>query len=159
MNSGGVALGANHLPGTASLIAQLDKRVMVVLRDGRHLIGTLRSIDNFSNFVLEDTCQRIIVNKNFGDIPLGLYLLRGDNVVLLGEVDDESEARCDLKRLSQEDILAAKQAAIETEEKNSGTSTAKCRIAHGARLLFVSSMKYFLREIQIDALKTRKISK
>ena len=27
------------LPGSASLIEQLDHRVMIVLRDGRHLIG------------------------------------------------------------------------------------------------------------------------
>jgi len=84
---------------------------MVVLRDGRHLVGTLRSIDNFSNFVLEDTIQRIIVGGKYGDIPLGLYVLRGDSVVLLGEVDEESEARCPLEKVSQEEILRAKQDA------------------------------------------------
>jgi hypothetical protein len=28
-----------YLPGSASLVEELDKEVMVVLRDGRHLIG------------------------------------------------------------------------------------------------------------------------
>lgn len=31
---------------------QLDKRLLVVLRDGRHLVGVMRSFDQFSNMVL-----------------------------------------------------------------------------------------------------------
>ena len=27
------------LPGSASLVEQLDRRIMIVLRDGRHLVG------------------------------------------------------------------------------------------------------------------------
>lgn len=36
-----------HLPGASSLIEELDRRVMVVLRDGRHLVGILSSIDQY----------------------------------------------------------------------------------------------------------------
>ena len=39
------------LPGAASLLEQLDKRLLVVLRDGRHLVGVMRSFDQFSNMV------------------------------------------------------------------------------------------------------------
>ena len=39
----------------------LDRQVMVVLRDKRHLIGTLRSFDQYSNMVLEDTHERHVV--------------------------------------------------------------------------------------------------
>ena len=39
-----------------------------------------------ANFVLEHTCERRYVGNRFGDIPLGLYLIRGENVVLLGEL-------------------------------------------------------------------------
>ena len=42
----------NYLPGTASLIEEIDKKLLVVLRDGRTLIGWLRSIDQFANLVL-----------------------------------------------------------------------------------------------------------
>jgi hypothetical protein len=31
-----------YLPGSASLVEELDKEVMLVLRDGRHLIGVSR---------------------------------------------------------------------------------------------------------------------
>jgi U6 snRNA-associated Sm-like protein LSm1 len=33
-------------------VEQLDKRLLVVLRDGRHLVGVMRSFDQFSNMVL-----------------------------------------------------------------------------------------------------------
>jgi len=95
------------LPGSASLAEQLDRRVMIVLRDGRHLVGILRSFDQFSNMILEDTSERRILHSKvrhekgssadestlcyYTDIQLGLYLVRGDSMVLLGEVDDESE--------------------------------------------------------------------
>ena len=42
------------LPAAASLVDQLDKRVLVILRDGRNLVGVMRSFDQFSNVVLED---------------------------------------------------------------------------------------------------------
>ena len=36
--------------------------------------------------VLEEAVERLIVDKRFADVPLGLYVIRGENVVLLGEV-------------------------------------------------------------------------
>ncbi len=96
------------LPGSASLVEQLDRRIMIVLRDGRHLVGVLRSFDQFSNMVMENTSERRVLNvkvKNedngdekiseakticyYTDIQLGLYLVRGDSMVLLGEVEIE----------------------------------------------------------------------
>ena len=59
---------------------------MVVLRDGRTIIGYLRSIDQFANLVLQKTIERIHVGKEYGDIPRGVFIVRGENVVLLGEI-------------------------------------------------------------------------
>eukprot|EP00951_Prasinocladus_malaysianus_P038973 scaffold432282_cov45-Prasinocladus_malaysianus.AAC.1 len=58
-------------PGTA-LAEELDKRLLVHLRDGRKIIGILRSFDQFANLVLEGAVERIIVGNQYGDIPLGL---------------------------------------------------------------------------------------
>lgn len=44
-----------------------------------------------ANLVLQDTVERVYVGQQFGEIPLGVYLVRGENVVLLGEVDLERE--------------------------------------------------------------------
>ena len=39
-----------------------------------------------ANLVLHQTVERIHVGKKFGDIPRGIFVVRGENVVLLGEV-------------------------------------------------------------------------
>lgn len=99
-----------YLPGAASLIEQLDKRILIVLRDGRHLVGKLRSFDQFMNLILEETCERVLLTgkdtkKKYCDFPLGLYIVRGDNIVLLGEIDADVESD-NLERIDQEQYLA-----------------------------------------------------
>ena len=41
---------------------------------------------HLANLVLQDTIERIHVGKKYGDIPRGLFLIRGDNVAILGEL-------------------------------------------------------------------------
>ena len=97
--------GDMYLPGAASLLEQLDKRILIVLSDGRHLVGVLRSFDQFLNLVVEDTSERILMPGLYCDVPLGLYIVRGDNIVLLGEIDAEKEEHeMPLKRVDPEDL-------------------------------------------------------
>uniref|UniRef100_A0A1I7U9V3 U6 snRNA-associated Sm-like protein LSm1 n=1 Tax=Caenorhabditis tropicalis TaxID=1561998 RepID=A0A1I7U9V3_9PELO len=77
-----------YLPGAISLFEQLDKKLLVVLRDGRKLIGFLRSIDQFANLILEDVVERTFVEKYFCETSQGFMLIRGENVELAGEIDD-----------------------------------------------------------------------
>ncbi|KAK7806115.1 hypothetical protein U0070_008426 [Myodes glareolus] len=95
----------NYMPWTASLIEDIDKKHLVLLRDGRTLIGFLRSIDQFANLVLHQTIERIHVGKKYGNIPRGIFLVRGENVVLLGEIDLEKESDTALQQVSIEEIL------------------------------------------------------
>ena len=39
-----------------------------------------------ANLVLQDTVERIYVGTQYGDIERGIYIVRGENVVLLGEI-------------------------------------------------------------------------
>lgn len=36
--------------------------------------------------MLHQTVERIHVGKKYGDIPRGIFVVRGENVVLLGEI-------------------------------------------------------------------------
>ncbi|KFA78954.1 hypothetical protein S40288_00562 [Stachybotrys chartarum IBT 40288] len=74
------------------------EKLMVALRDGRKLIGVLRSWDQFANLVLQSTTERIFApipgatasdypQGLYVDIPHGIFLVRGENVLLLGEID------------------------------------------------------------------------
>lgn len=83
-----------------------------MLRDGRSLFGYLRSIDQFgmyrdltdksfqpktldlhiltssftANLVLHLTVERIYIGNEYGEIDRGVFLIRGENVVLCGEI-------------------------------------------------------------------------
>ena len=68
--------------------------------------GYLRSVDQFANLVLHQTIERIHVGKCYGDIPRGVFVVRGENVVLLGEIDVEKTEPKDigLTEVSLEEI-------------------------------------------------------
>ncbi|CAN6587522.1 unnamed protein product [Malus baccata var. baccata] len=120
--------GAEDTFLSTSLATYLDKKLLVLLRDGRKLLGLLRSFDQFgntnislhvayrvlisftliisietiandgwfsficiANVVLEGACERVIVGDLYCDIPLGLYVIRGENVVLIGELELDKE--------------------------------------------------------------------
>ncbi|KAF9689806.1 hypothetical protein SADUNF_Sadunf01G0130900 [Salix dunnii] len=83
--------GPEEIYLSTSLASYLDKKLLVLLRDGRKLMGLLRSFDQFANAVLEGACERVIVGDLYCDIHLGLYVIRGENVVLIGELDLERE--------------------------------------------------------------------
>ncbi|RCI06123.1 Sm-like protein [Rhizopus stolonifer] len=102
---------------STGLIDSIDKKLMVVLRDGRKLIGTLRSFDQFANLVIQDTIERIYVGNCYGDIPRGVFLIRGENVVLLGEIDVDKEEEINLRQVPVDEILGAQREELEAKDR------------------------------------------
>jgi len=90
---------------------------MVILRDGKKLIGILRCYDQFVNMTLEKTVERIVVEDKYGDLDVGLYIVRGENVVLMGEVDETRELS--LKQVPVDEILLLSKLENEKEEERS----------------------------------------
>jgi small nuclear ribonucleoprotein (snRNP)-like protein len=150
-----------YLPGSASLVEELDSRILIVLRDGKHIVGvsttvwydfwdfrqkvhtghhtslfsecfliyfrhynveylhygtlirrlllnfpvcvffwkqqTLVSFDQFSNMVLSAAVERRICYHPldrilyYTDVPLGLYVVRGDSTVLSGPLSPDHD--------------------------------------------------------------------
>jgi len=66
---------------------------VVLTCDSRTLIGTLLSCDQLTNLVLSQTHERIIRppedDEASSEVSHGLYLIRGDNVAVVGLVDEE----------------------------------------------------------------------
>jgi U6 snRNA-associated Sm-like protein LSm1 len=59
------------------------------IRYGNDAMGTRRrGVDEFAtgNLVLQDTIERFFVKNLYADIERGLFLVRGENVLLLGEI-------------------------------------------------------------------------
>lgn len=71
---------------SGALIDCVDKKMVLVLRDNSKLFGVLRSFDQYGNLVFQDSYQRIYVDDCYADVPKGVYLIRGENVVLMGEI-------------------------------------------------------------------------
>ncbi|KAF9787085.1 Sm-like ribonucleoprotein [Thelephora terrestris] len=90
---------------SGSLVDCVDRKMLVVLRDGRKLFGVLRSYDQFANLVLEDTVERIYHQDVFAEQWVGLFLIRGENVVLLGEVDLDGEDEVPLRQVEWDLLL------------------------------------------------------
>lgn len=105
LNSSG---SISYLPGTASLVEEVDKKQLVMLRDGRMLIGVLRSVDQFANLVLQNTQERVLVNNEFCDIQRGIYLIRGENVALMGDIDQVEEDKLQSERPDQKNPYLTK---------------------------------------------------
>lgn len=88
---------------------------MVILTvDGRTLVGNLLSTDQLTNLVLSETVERIIRtpedDEPSSQIEHGLYLIRGDNVVLCGEIDEKIDADIDWSKVKGEVIRDTKNA-------------------------------------------------
>ena len=94
-----------------SLIRETEK-ILVITVDGRTLVGTLVSCDQVTNMVLQGTVERIIRpaedDEPSTEQPHGLYMIRGDNVVVAGLVDEEMDASIDWNKVRGEVIGTTK---------------------------------------------------
>lgn len=63
--------------------------------DSRILVGKLISCDQATNLVMSNTIERVIRTPDdpepSAEVPLGLYIIRGDNVCTVGLVDEEMD--------------------------------------------------------------------
>ncbi|KAF8186999.1 hypothetical protein K438DRAFT_1595901 [Mycena galopus ATCC 62051] len=91
----------------SSLHGYVDRRVIVILQDGRVIVGVLAGFDQKSNVVLSDSKERIYsMDVGVEEVPLGLYLVKGDMIVLIGEIDDAVDQAVDLETIHAEPIPA-----------------------------------------------------
>ena len=75
------------------------EKVLILTGDGRTLTGTLLSCDQVTNLVLSNTVERIIRpsedEEPSTEVDHGVYLIRGENVVVCGLLDEEMDAKID----------------------------------------------------------------
>jgi len=89
----------------ASLQGYVDRRVLLILQDGRAIVGVMAGFDQKSNVVLSDSKERVYsIDEGVEEIPLGLYLVKGDMIVLIGEIDDALDKAVDLSTIHAEPI-------------------------------------------------------
>ena len=71
------------------------EQISVITCDGRYIQGTLAGYDQLQNLILKDAQERVYqLPKEPTDdatdvlemVPLGLYLIRGDNVAIVSDI-------------------------------------------------------------------------
>ncbi|KAI1172404.1 like-Sm domain-containing protein [Nemania sp. FL0916] len=76
----------------SNLHSYVNKKVLILTADSRTLVGNLLSCDQQTNLVLGQAVERVIRTQDDDEasteMPLGLYIVRGDNVCLVGLVDE-----------------------------------------------------------------------
>jgi len=92
----------------ANTCTSTTEKICVITVDGRTLTGTLLSCDQVTNLVLSSTIERIIRSQDddepSSEVGHGLYLIRGDNVVCVGLMDEELDGTIDWSKVRGEVI-------------------------------------------------------
>ena len=89
----------------ATLESYINRSVLVITGDGRVIVGTLKGFDQTINIVLDDSHERVFSTAEGVDrVNLGLYIVRGDNVATIGEVDTELDRKLDMTKLKAEPL-------------------------------------------------------
>jgi U6 snRNA-associated Sm-like protein LSm8 len=93
-------------------LIRATEKVLIITVDGRTLVGTLLSCDQVTNIVLNDTVERIIRPADdpepSSEVSHGLYLVRGDNITIVGLVDQELDNSIDWEKVRGEVIGTTK---------------------------------------------------
>ncbi|KAJ3349742.1 N(alpha)-acetyltransferase 38, NatC auxiliary [Allomyces javanicus] len=85
----------------------LNGLVQVITNDGRVFTGRLRGIDQTTNLILENCHERMFsADEGVEEIRHGLYVIRGESVVLVGEIDEAKEEQTDLASIRADPIVA-----------------------------------------------------
>lgn len=57
-----------------------------------------------------------MVGMQYAEVPLGVHIIRGENVVLLGEVDESKDPPFELQQVTEVEIRQAQKAEKEAEK-------------------------------------------
>ncbi|CAG8478737.1 11058_t:CDS:2 [Ambispora leptoticha] len=78
----------------------VDQSVEVITVDGRVIVGTLKGFDQTTNIILSGCHERVFSEtEGVEKVPLGLYIIRGDNICVVGELDTERDEAIDLSEI------------------------------------------------------------
>jgi U6 snRNA-associated Sm-like protein LSm8 len=99
-------------PHHGKQLTALTEKICIITVDGRTLVGTLVSCDQVTNLVLKETVERVIRPQDdpeeSSETPHGLYMIRGDNVVVCGLVDEAMDSSIDWTKVRGEVIGSTK---------------------------------------------------
>jgi len=92
---------------SASLESYVNRPVSVITADGRNFVGTLKGFDQTINLILDETHERVYSpGQGVEQVVLGLHIVRGDNICVVGEIDEDIDSRLELHNMKADPINA-----------------------------------------------------
>ncbi|KAF9111973.1 hypothetical protein BGX27_004194 [Mortierella sp. AM989] len=83
----------------------VDRPVFVFLTDGRTIVGQLMGYDQASNVILAQTHERIFSSTEpMKSVPIGVYVVRGETIGFIGELDEELDEATDYDNMLVEPL-------------------------------------------------------
>ncbi|KAG0293567.1 hypothetical protein BGZ96_002674 [Linnemannia gamsii] len=83
----------------------VDHPVFVYLTDGRTLVGQLMGYDQAANVILGKTHERIFSStEGMKSVAIGVYVIRGETIALIGELDEELDDQADYDEMKVEPL-------------------------------------------------------
>ncbi|KAM7378558.1 hypothetical protein PAMA_013452 [Pampus argenteus] len=90
---------------STALESYINRTVAIVTSDGRMIVGTLKGFDQTINLILDESHERVFSSsQGVEQVVLGLYIVRGDNVAVIGEIDEETDSSLDLGNIRAEPL-------------------------------------------------------
>jgi len=78
----------------------VGQNIMTITSDGRCFHGTLKGFDQTINLILDQAHERVYsADAGVEMVPLGLYIVRGDTVITIGEIDEDLDSNIDLSTI------------------------------------------------------------
>lgn len=81
----------------------VDSKVSVITNDGRNFVGILTGFDQATNLILSECYERVYSSENSetasSETRRGLYMVRGDLVALVGELDEAIDDQTDVSAI------------------------------------------------------------
>ncbi|XP_015366467.1 PREDICTED: U6 snRNA-associated Sm-like protein LSm8 isoform X2 [Diuraphis noxia] len=87
---------------SSGLESYVNHTVSIITSDGRNFVVNILLLNKY---YIDDSHERVYSpNQGVEQIILGLHLIRGDNVAIIGEVDETMDSSIDLSAIRAEPI-------------------------------------------------------
>lgn len=89
----------------ATLESYVNNTVSIITADGRNFVGTLKGFDQTINVILDESHERVFSTTNgIEQVVLGLHIIRGDNIAVIGQIDESIDNRLDFQTIRSEPL-------------------------------------------------------
>lgn len=89
----------------SALDSYVNNTVSIITADGRNFVGTLKGFDQTINIILDESHERVFSTTNgIEQVVLGLHIIRGDNIAIIGQIDEAIDSRLDFATIRSEPL-------------------------------------------------------